>query len=216
MIGTTTFLKDRFEGELLDLGTDCKRFYPQESSTLRAELGLKPEVPLVVFGGVARPHKGLEALVDALPEGVEFLIVGPETDFAKQLAMSPRVHCTGAQPKAEMPRFLSLANVIALPLRDDVLARSQMPLKVFEALAMGKPVVATEVADLPRILQGCGTTVPPGDKKALHDAIASYAHNPVRALEHGAHARAKALAEFDTPIVSQKLFDLLKPLLESA
>lgn len=211
VISSTTFLQKKFGGQLLDLGTDCKVFHPQEHPELRAELGLEG-TPLVVFGGVARAHKGVEDIVDALPDDAHLLIVGPETDHARELMRSPRVHCTGAKQKAEMPKYLSLADVIALPMQPTSLGISQMPVKVFEALAMGKPVIGSAVSDLPRVLEGCGTTVPAGDVSALRQAIAAYLSNPVLASTHRGRARGKALEEYNVPVVSQKLWDMIRPL----
>ncbi len=219
VMGTTTFLRDKFGARLLDQGVDCQVFRPadpRESRALKESLGLVGK-PLVVFGGVARSHKGLAEILDAMPPEAHLLVVGPETETVKALQDDPsrgsRLACTGSVPKAEMPRFLDLADVIALPLRDTPLGQSQMPCKVFEALAMGKPVVATAVSDLPRILEGCGTVVPPGDPQALGRAMAAYLRDPLLASRHRAAARAKALREFDRPVVSAKLWEMIRPLL---
>jgi glycosyltransferase involved in cell wall biosynthesis len=220
VIGTTTFLQENFDAQRLDQGVDCQVFRPADPLEVRAlkeRLGLAGKA-LVVFGGVARSHKGLAEILDALPPEAHLLVVGPETETVKALkadaARGSRLACTGSVPKAEMPLYLDLADVIALPLRDTPLGQSQMPCKVFEALAMGKPVVATAVSDLPRILEGCGTVVRPDDPEALSRAIAAYLRDPLLASRHRAAARAKALRDFDRPVVSAKLWSMIRPLLD--
>lgn len=199
VMSTSTALQRRFGGEVVPVGVDTELFAPQppeQTARLREELGLTG-CRIVVFGGVVRPHKGVEFILDALirlgrPEA-RLLVVGPENEHVRALAAQPRYRsllcCAGAQPKAAMPRYLDLADVVALPFEDTPLARTQTPCKIFEAMAMAKPIVATAVADLPLILQGCGRVVPPGDAIALAAALGDLLE---RADSSGVGARARA------------------------
>ena len=72
----------------------------------------------------------------------------------------------------DMPLYLGLGDVLIVPLADTVLARSQMPCKVFEAMAMGKPIVASAVSDLPEVLEGCGHLVAPDRPDMAAQALA--------------------------------------------
>jgi len=65
-----------------------------------------------------------------------------------------------------------------------------------EAMALGKPVVATRVGGIPEVLGEAGTLLEPGNPKLLADAIAVYLRDPQRAAEDGRKARERALAHF--------------------
>src|ERR1700690_4391158 len=90
-----------------------------------------------------------------------------------------------------MPEFLDLADLVVLPLVNSLLAQSQTPCKVFEAMAMAKPVIATAISDLPLILDRCGWVVPPQDADALALAIADVLRDESAAAARGRAAREK-------------------------
>ena len=98
-----------------------------------------------------------------------------------------------------MPVFLAAADLVCLPQRDEPYARAQIPAKVFEAMAMGCPVVATDVSDLGEILNGCGLVVPPSDTASLARAIDGLISNQdlQTTLGHRARERCVKLYSWD-------------------
>lgn len=204
IIGTTTFLARRFNATRIHLGADTDFFAPRpadETAALRHSLGLDG-TKLVVFGGVLRRHKGAESYLEALAKlrphhDVHCLVVGPRNDEVGHLLAKPRFqpfcHCTGAVSWTEMPKYLALADALMVPLSDSLMARSQMPCKVFEAMAMQKPIVSTAISDLPEILDGCGWLAPPGDSDALATAFADIFDHPAAAAARAVAARDKCL-----------------------
>jgi glycosyltransferase involved in cell wall biosynthesis len=219
------FLARCFNGVVIPLGVDTNAYCPQPSeqtAELRRSLGMMGD-RLLLFGGVARPHKGLEEILEALvrlgDERIRLVVVGPQTEFLRELQRRDNyaryMVCLGAKPKAEMSRFLAMADLIVLPLQDTPLGRSQVPCKVFEAMAMAKPIIASNVSDLPEILDGCGWIVPPNDSKELARAIQYALAHPVEAAEIGEKARAKCVREFDVSVTSSKLTDLVQRVLDA-
>ena len=215
VLGTTTFLQRKFGGNVLPMGVDTECFAPlpgDQRMQLRRELGLDG-LRLIVFGGVVRPHKGIELILDALRllgrNDVRLVIVGPDKGHVESLlrtpAYAPFLIALGPRPKSEMPRYLDLADLAVLPLNDSLLARSQMPCKVFEAMAMAKPIVASTVSDLPIVLDGCGSLVPSGDAGALATAIGDILNNPDRARRMGEAAREKCLREYSATVLRVRL-----------
>ena len=91
---------------------------------------------------------------------LKVLVVGAVQDHAYEAALRERHESRllrlGPQPHDSMPVFLAAADVVVLPQRSTRVAQAQVPGKVFEAMAMACPIVATEVSDLPEILEGCG------------------------------------------------------------
>lgn len=123
------------------------------------KLGRKPGPPRVLYLGSLHPWKGVNTLVEAMakvPPPTECWIAGGEPhriDELKQLAMqigvADRVHFLGKVPPLERFDLIAQADICALPLTETSIAsRYTSPLKLFEYMAMGKPIVA---ADLPSI-----------------------------------------------------------------
>ena len=219
VISTTTALQKRFGGDVLPMGVNMDDFAPRpaaESATLRREAGLEGR-NLIVFGGVVRPHKGIELILDALatignPNNA-LVIVGPNNEHVAALcanpAYAPYLVALGPRPKADMPKYLGLADLIVLPQNDDLLAQTQMPCKVFEAMAMAKPIIASSVADLPKVLAGCGWTVPPGDVDALARQIQWVSTHPREAAEFGRLAREICAEKYSHSVVAKQLHALV-------
>jgi glycosyltransferase involved in cell wall biosynthesis len=217
VVSTTRFMRDRFGGRIIHMGVDPAHFYPRETTAVRAEFGIDSTRRWVVFGGVVRPHKGVELILEALAllpaKTAGLLVVGPITEHLASLQSDPRfgplLRTVGAQPAHRMPEFLSLADAIVLPLRDDLLARSQMPCKVFEAMAMARPIVASRVSDLPHVLERCGWIVPPENAPAIAEALADIFAHPERAAQCGRDARTRLESEFSHVQTETALLDLI-------
>lgn len=220
VICTSRFLSRNFGGVVVPLGVNTetyKPFPPAVVNELKRDLGLMGD-RILMFAGVGRPHKGLEEILAVLAaindERLRLVVVGPETDYLRTLQRheryAPYLVSLGSKPKSEVPRYLALADLVVLPLRDTPLAQSQVPCKVFEAMAMAKPIIATAVSDLPEILDGCGWTVPPNDMVALADAIRYVLSHPVEAAEAGERARAKCVSYYSEEIFSRSLVGLLQ------
>ena len=219
---TTTFLQHKFGGRILHMGVDTDLFRPAAPERVAA---LRGEVKagdrrLLVFGGVVRPHKGVELILDSLvalgDPSVALLVVGPETDHLKALrahaAYAPFLLCAGEQPKERMPEYLSLADAIVLPLRNDPLAHSQMPCKIFEAMAMGKPMIGSAVADLPEVLNGCGWVVPPDNPNAIADRLRWIFSNPAEAAAAGAALRQRCVERYSQVVTERALLAIVRDL----
>lgn len=224
VLSSSRFLQRKFGGALLYPGVDTDAFAPVPSEsvqTLRRELGLE-SVRTILFGGVVRPHKGVEQVLEALRimgrKDCRLVIVGPDNEHVADLRRDPAVRefvvTLGAQRKEDMPRYLALADVLVIPLADGLLAQSQTPCKVFEAMAMEKPIVASAVSDLPEILDGCGWTAPAGDAAKMAERIAFVLDNPDEARDAGVAARAKCVRSYSRTAMSQRMLDLMGGLLK--
>lgn len=225
VLSTTTFLQKKFGGHLVHMGVDTDYFSPSaeaEVEALKHELGLG-SLKNIVFGGVVRPHKGIELILEALAQlgnaRYRLVIVGPKNAHVEHLLAEERYRpylvALGARPKEEMPRYLSLADAIVLPLSNNLLAQSQMPCKVFEAMSMAKPVIASQVSDLPLVLEGCGRLVPPDDATALARAIDELFSNEAEARQLGLAAREKCIRLYSRDVTRNQLIKLAASLLDA-
>jgi glycosyltransferase involved in cell wall biosynthesis len=118
----------------------------------------------------------------------------------------------GPRPHSEMPLFLSIASIVALPQQRSRETEAQVPGKVFEAMAMGCPILATAVSDLPEILEGCGLVVPPGDPKTLGSGLRTLLGDRELRARLGAQARRRCEERFSWDAMQSVLdreFDLV-------
>jgi glycosyltransferase involved in cell wall biosynthesis len=122
----------------------------------------------------------------------------PEHPYTQQLlATAPeRIIHLGPQPHALMPELLALSDLVVLPQRRTPVTSAQVPAKVFEAMAMAKPIIASRMSDLPEILAGCGLLVEPGDVARLTKAIERLLDDEALAVDLGERARARCLLHY--------------------
>ena len=136
--------------------------------------------PIAAYAGHFYPWKGADVLVEALarvPEMRGLLIGGHpgESDEARLRALAhrhgigDRITFTGMVPKREVSRLLLDASVFVVPTIDTPSARYTSPLKLFEYMALGRPVV---ISDLPPVREWVedgrnAVLVPPGDAEGL-------------------------------------------------
>jgi len=106
-----------------------------------------------------------------------------------------------------LPALLAASDVVAIPQLDTEGAQHQMPMKVYDAMAMAKPIVATTVSDLPLALDGCAKLLPPGDAPGLTAAIRELLEHPTQAQALGERARTRCLQNYSMREVAGALKD---------
>jgi glycosyltransferase involved in cell wall biosynthesis len=208
------FLERRFGGTLIPHVRDTEAWDPArfDGAAARAALGVG-EARVVMFLGTPRAHKGVEDLVAAVDglTGARLVIVGADTgqEAARRWASRPGVIVRGAVPFDDVPRYLAAADVVAVPQRATSDTVGQVPAKLFDAMAMGRPIVSTSVSMIPEILDGCGLLVAPGDPRALRAALQTLLEDPARARTLGARARARCVERYSFAAARAVLFPLV-------
>jgi glycosyltransferase involved in cell wall biosynthesis len=128
---------------------------PEAVDALRRSLGIPAGARIVVYSGTFEPYQGLGELLSAIPlvardvPGTVFVLVGGNgahiealSHQAARLGLNGSLRLVQRQPREAAARFLALADVL-------VSTRSygeNAPLKIFDYLAAGKPIVASNVA----------------------------------------------------------------------
>jgi glycosyltransferase involved in cell wall biosynthesis len=209
----SSFFQMRYGGILAPQYVDTDLFDPEayDRKATRQALGLD-DLQLIVFAGIAHPSKGVGDIVGALRRlGAQrrdwrLVIVGPVTPYAQALAAEDdRVMLLGTQPPTRTPEFLAMADLVALPQKPAKAAVGQMPMKLYEAMAMGLPVISTAMSDIPQLLDGCGLVVPPGDQHGLAEAIRHLLDHPEDGRRLGVAARRKILSQYAWRVGSAQL-----------
>lgn len=209
------FLQTRFGGTLIHHVRDTEAWDParQDPGWARAALAADGR-PLVMFLGTPRAYKGIDDLVDAvasLSGEVLLAIVGVKANSADaaRWARYPFVRLLGEIPFDDVPRYLVAADVVAVPQRATSDTRGQVPAKLFDAMAMGRPVVSTAVSMIPEILDGCGLVVPPGDVRALGAALQRLLGDRAAAEALGRLARRRCEEHYSFTAARGHLYPLI-------
>lgn len=157
--------------------------------------------PVVTFVGTLKPWHGVADLLAAAalakrPWKLRIIGDGPERAALEEQAagLGIEVDFRGAVAPADMPGQLAGSAIGVAPYPDLGGEQQQYfsPLKVYEYLAAGLPVVASAVGQLPQILGELGTLVPPSDPAALAAAIDTLAADPVLRGKLGWRGRMQA------------------------
>lgn len=168
-----------------------------------AALGLRVDQRYVVYTGHLYDWKGAYVLAEAaqyLPNDTLILFVGgAQHDIDKFRAKYPgtNLQFTGMRPHIEVPQYLAIADVVVLPnvpvTRESELATS--PMKLFEYMAAGRPIVASDLPSVREIVdEACAILVAPGDARALANAIALVFTDPVAAARRAEAARTRVMS----------------------
>ena len=160
-------------------GVDVERFRPLAPNTaLRASLGLPSESPVAAIVAALRPEKNHELFLAAaarirrLRPDAQFLIIGDGAARAKLEALRDSLNLADSVrflgTRGDIPELLSLVDVLMLTSHMEA-----NPVSILEALACGKPVVATRVGSIPESVHDGqnGYLVPPGDADAIANRV---------------------------------------------
>ncbi|HEX2326351.1 MAG TPA: glycosyltransferase, partial [Chloroflexota bacterium] len=183
---------------------DPRRFAGLPSrAEARARLGLPAEGRVVAYTGHLYAWKGAHALARAaglLPPDVQVCIVGGTpadvAAFERYLVESgsQRVRLVGYVPPGEVPLWLAAADVLALPnsAGEAISARYTSPLKLFEYMAAGRAIVASDLPSLREVLRDGvnARLVAPDSPADLARGLAELLDSPALAERLGARAQA--------------------------
>ena len=168
----------------------------------------------LLFAGRLAPVKGLRVLLDALSllgkrTEVDLTIVGdgPDRDELERIAalLEKKVRFTGYFSQAEVAGEMAATDIFVLPSFAE-----GVPVVLMEAMASGKPVIATQVAGVGELVEDgmSGRIVPPGDAVMLAHAIADLAADPTLRNHMGAAGRNRVRTAFDIRVEAVRLAGL--------
>jgi len=219
---SNNFLKDRFGGTVVWHGRDTNAFDPKkfDRNHLRNKFGIPEDKRVVMFLGTPNPYKGIEDLIEAVnflkDSRILLTLVGLGEDSYSQRVKAlvrnklsdNRARLFGLQPFKKVPGFLAISDVVVIPQRRNLATIGQVPAKVFDAMAMAKPIISTNVSDIPTILHGCGFIVEPGNPQQLARKLRFVLENENLAAQMGAKAREKCAREYSWANMEERLLQV--------
>jgi glycosyltransferase involved in cell wall biosynthesis len=213
---------------------DPANYRDEDARRLRKTLDIPEGAPVVTFIGTFGQWHGVEVFARAIrrladqhrawleSSGVRFLLVGdgPKMPEVRQIlageAYAPFVRLTGLVPQADAPKYLALSDVVASPhvANADGSRFFGSPTKLFEYMAMGKAIVASDLEQIGAVLAQSVRTgalpsqapadderrlavlCPPGDDESLTAALRFVVEQPAWRQALGRNARREALAKY--------------------
>jgi len=172
----------------------------------------------VVYAGLHGLAQGLEQIVHSAQilrgENIEFVLVGdgPEKqgliNMARDRGLS-NVHFLSPVSKNQVPEILRTADALLVPLK--VHLTGAVPSKLYESMAMGKPVLLVAQGESASIVHksGCGMVVTPGDVDALAQAILFMKANPGKSAQMGQNGRQAAVQNHDRDAIAKHFAEFL-------
>jgi D-inositol-3-phosphate glycosyltransferase len=192
---------------------------PQEEA--RRWLGIPAEAPVLLFFGFIRRYKGLQVLLEALPQvlarlpGARLVVAGefyddeaPYRDLIRRHALTDRVLLhTDYIPNDAVARYFSAADVVVQPYLS---ATQSGVAKV--AFQFDQPLIVTDVGGLPEVVPDgeAGLVVPPGDPAALADAVVRFFAEGLRPRLVAGVRREKQHYSWD------RLYEAIEALIQSS
>jgi len=184
-------------------GIDLSRFQ-QQATDVRTGLNIPQDAPLLLTVAVLRQPKGIQYMIEALPSiltavsNAYYVVVGDGAyaDALQQAAMqhgvADRIIFTGV--RHDIPDLLAASNIFVLPTLLDAL-----PTVLIEAMAAGKPIVASGVGGVPEIVEDGrnGLLVSPAQPQELAASCIQLLQNPTQAHQMGDAGQQIAADKFD-------------------
>jgi glycosyltransferase involved in cell wall biosynthesis len=201
---------------ILPLGVDRDRYRPCEPSDT-ASTGRRMRIGFV--GRIDR-RKGVFVLLDAIADEPEWslTLAGEGPDVAemnaaiREMGLAERVTFAGYVDRPQLPDFYRSVDVVVVPSQPTRGWVEQFGRVVAEAMASGRPVVATNTGALPEVVGDAGLLVPPGDASALRWLLLQLAANPGLRAELAAAGLARS-ARWSWPAVAQQQLTLYRQVL---
>lgn len=198
-------------------GVDTERFSPRPRDIdLASELGLDPDLPVVVFIGRLTADKGPDTLIRALTSvagrdhSLQLLVLGAQDEPDSQTYLH-RLEQLGDQVRVkvldhidDVRPYLALSDLLVLPTK-----REGMPNVVLEAAAMGKPAVTTTATGaIDSVIDGVtGLLVGPDDGEAMGRAIERLAVDTELRDRMGRASRDRMVRDFQPGDVARAIVD---------
>lgn len=197
-------------------GVDPDRYHPHvDGSEVRDSLGFADK-RVIGFIGTFGPWHGAEVLAEAaacllerrpgLRQRVKFLFIGDGQNLpiVRRIVASRGIEdacCfTGLIAQSEGPSYMAACDLLVSPHvpNADGSRFFGSPTKLFEYMAMGRPIVASALEQIQELLRDGhdALLVPPGDSEALAEAIGELLDDPARCVALGAAAREAAVQRF--------------------
>jgi glycosyltransferase involved in cell wall biosynthesis len=202
-------------------GVDLKRYgMPVDKMMVLSPLGLEPHTCLIAVLATLKEEKGHRYLIEAMGnvtsryKNVHTLLIGDGPlryelqEYVKRLDLEGHIHFLGS--RHDVPELLAASDLFVLPSLYEGFSMA-----LLEAMASGKPIVATAVSGTIQamIANQTGLIVPPQNSQELSKAILQLLSSPEQAFTMGQTAKRRAEANYGAQKQAEKLLVLYNSIL---
>ena len=213
-IVSNRFLQNKFSGTLIYHCRDTSILDPEkfDSDSIKNRLGIKNR-KVVMFLGTPRAHKGIQELFIAIEKindpDVILVLVGADSSIQSHIdnmkSNQDRIVVFPKIPFKDLPEYLAVADILVIPQRRTTDTEGQIPAKLFDAMAMAKPIITTPISDIPEVLGENGFFIEPEDPDQLANTIEYILSHPEEALLKGKKARERCKELYDLKVLEKEL-----------
>ncbi len=193
---------------ILNGGVDIRKFHFRDPSYARRKMGISSTSKIVTYSGSLSPDRGIFYLINAAKnlKDIQFLFIGGNGNqirFWKKRCAENKISNVlfmGYVEHYRVPLLLAASDILILPYTSDLETYQWMsPIKLFEYIAAGKPIIASDLSSLTKLLHNNlnSLVIPEKNSRAIEDAIFLLLSNPLLAARISSQAASDA-----------KLFDI--------
>ena len=225
--GIVNDIKQRFpakEVSWLPNGVDISFYNPEKipDSDFRQVNGFKDEDIIFFYGGILGHAQGLEIIIEAARElentHAQFVIQGAGPEKEKLVTLHKKyalknIHFLEPVTKSEMPGILKSVDIAIVPLKKLDLFKGAIPSKIFEALAMKKPLLLGVDGEARKHFienAQAGLFYTPEDIDSLKTQVLYFLENPDETKKMGDRARNYVADVFERNKIAEGLYDELQ------
>jgi glycosyltransferase involved in cell wall biosynthesis len=176
-----------------------------QAAEVRRQFGLSPSIPLVLYTGTFEAYQGLDLLFQAMSyvrresPAVRLLLAGGKTPQVEKARLEARaagiedlVVFAGERPSTEIPAYLRTCDVLVSPRSRG----TNTPLKIYQYLRSGKPIVATRLLTHTQVLTDEVAILTAPTAESFAQGIVAALQDPARASRVGAEAQHLAATKY--------------------
>lgn len=175
-------------------------YFPRDKTEMRGKLHLPQEAALVTYAGLTFKYRGLDVLLKAFQRwndpNARLVLIGGRTfeveelrAMAAELGIEKRIQFVERQTPGVIAEYLAASDALVIP--DTVTDATASPLKMFEYMAMARPIVCVDRASLREILGDDAFYFPRGDVDALAGSLERAVRADAQAVGERARERVK-------------------------
>jgi glycosyltransferase involved in cell wall biosynthesis len=194
---------------------------PHGHQDLAKQIGVEGKFVASYFGTHGMAHH-LETVLEAADElrdhkDIVFLLVGDGAERKRLVDMRDEMKLSNVvmldqQPKEQMPELWSLSNVSLVLLKKSDLFKTVLPSKIFESMAMEKPVILGVEGESAELVTsaGGGVCIAPEDAKDLAFQVVRFFRDPALCHDLGSSGRRYVTEHFDRQVLARRYAEVMR------
>ena len=207
---------------LLPNGADTEFLFPMPQSQARRQAGLDGQALVIGYLGSIFPRdaslmaKAFDLVHQRYPQALLAIIGGCQIDIRKLVQVPASVVQTGPLDRQRLLEYLAACDLFWLPMNDTNANRGRLPMKLTDYMAVGRPVVATAVGDLPELFSSAerfGSLSEPAPE-AFAQATIQLIQDPLSLEAFGQNARQNAETRFQWSKIALDLLGFYSALVQ--